>query len=496
MALLITAAMITAAMVSTARAQTVRIGVSQLPPGAGNPFTSPARTPWYTWRALFDTLTQLGPNMAPAPALALSWTSTSAQTWLVKLRPDTVFSNGEPLTADAVVATMRYLRSDAAVVDAIAREADNISSVRAVDPLTVEFTTKQPDPMFPRQLATLAIVPPAYWAKVGRDGFAKAPVGTGPFIIEKWDKARITLKANPASWRAPRSTAAEIVALPETSSRVQALMSNRVDIASEIGPEDIDVLTSEGFKIYQRPATSMEVVAFNTIAEGPLRDVRVRQALNYAVDKQALADTIMHGLVPPSSQMASRANPEYDPTLKPYPYDPGKAKALLTEAGYADGFSFTFEMSSGTTGSHYSSMFQKVADDLAKVGVTMQIRPIPWPQFVRGVQQGEWKGQAFGFEYETLPTGETLRPFRLHACTWPHPWYCDPALTPVIAEAKRTFDPARRLELVHQILRRYRDQAAALILVEPLGLDGLSPKVQGYDQLNGIIPYHNIVVQK
>jgi peptide/nickel transport system substrate-binding protein len=445
---------------------------------------------------MFDTLIQLGPSAVPSPALAVEWQSTNPQTWVIKLRPKTTFSNGEPLNSDAVLATVAYLQSPGAVQDTISREVENIAGARALDALTVEFTTKQPDPMFPRQLATLAIVPPAYWAKVGRDGFVKAPIGTGPYVVEKWEKARVVLKANTTSWRTPKAASAELIALPETSSRVQALLSRRVDIASEIGPEEIDVLKADGFKIYQRPASSIEVIAFNNMIDSPLKDVRVRQALNYAVDRQTIAETIMHGLVPPATQNASRANPEYDSSIQGYPYDPAKAKALLKEAGYEKGFSFVFEMSSGTTGSHYNSMLQKVADDLANVGITMEIRPIPWAQFVRGVQQGEWKGQAFGFEYETLPTGETLRPFRLHSCTWAHPWYCNSALTPVIAEAKRTFDPTKRLDLVHKILRGYRDDAAALILFEPLGLDGVSPHIVGYDQVNGIIPYHNVSVEK
>lgn len=472
----------------------VRIGLSQLPTGNGNPFTSPSRTSWYTYRALFDTLTQLGANMQPAPALAVEWTNTAPTTWIVKLRPATSFSNGEPVDAAAVIATIAYLQSPAAVQDATSREVENIAGVRALDALTLEFTTKQPDPMFARQMATIPVVPPVYWAKVGRDGFARQPIGSGPYTVTAWNPTRLTLSANTMSWRAPKSPRTELIALPETATRVQALLSRRIDVASEIGPEDIEVVEAEGFKVYQRPPSSVNVAAFNVLIDSPLKDVRVRQALNYAVDRKTIADTIMHGLVPPSSQTTARANPEHDPSLAPYPYDPAKAKALLAEAGYPKGFSFVFEISHGTTGSHYDSMFQKVADDLAKVGVKMEIRPIPWSQYSRGVQLGEWKSQAFGFEYDILPTGETLRPFRLHSCTWPHPWYCDESLTPVIAEAKRTFDPAKRLELVHRILREYRDKAAALILVEPLGLDGLSPKLRNYQQLNGIIPFQDLVV--
>jgi peptide/nickel transport system substrate-binding protein len=478
-----------------ADAATVRIGLASLPPWNGNPYTSTARTSWYTWRALFDTLVQLGSDMAPAPALALTWKDISPRTWVIGLRPDVTFSNGEPFNADAVIATIAYLQSPAAVKESLGQEVENIAAAHARDPLTLEITTRKPDPLLPRQLAALPIVPPAYWAKVGRDAFALAPIGTGSFVVEKWEKAKLELKAYPDSWRAPKSERVQIVVLPETSSRVQALLSGRVELASEIGPEDIDAITEAGYSHYQRPATSLEVIALNTLIDGPLKDKRVRQALNYAVDRKTITATILHGLVEPATQTTPRSNPDYDPTIPGYAYDPAKAKALLAKAGYPDGFSFVFEMSSGTSGSHTASVMQKVASDLAAVGVTMEIRPIPWSQYVRGVLQGEWRSQAFGFEYETMPTGATMRPFRLHSCSWPFPWYCDKDIMPVIEEAKTAFDPRRRLEAARKVLRAYHENAAAILLYEPLGLDGVSPKLMGYSQINGIIPYQELAVR-
>ena len=131
---------------------------------------------------------------------------------------------------------------------------------------------------------------------------------------------------------------------------------------------------------------------------------------------------------------------------------------------------------------------EQVANDLAKVGVKMEIQSFPWSQWVRGVQIGEFLGDAFNFEYETLPTGDTLRPYRLYSCTWAHPWYCDDAIMPLIAEAKATFDSARRKVLIKQILTRTDEQAPVLFLFEPLGVDGISPKVENYSQEDGIIP--------
>jgi peptide/nickel transport system substrate-binding protein len=217
--------------------------------------------------------------------------------------------------------------------------------------------------------------------------------------------------------------------------------------------------------------------------------------VNYAVDRAAIARTIFRGMVPPATQSASRNNPDYDPDLKGYPYDPAKAKALLTAAGYPNGFSFAVEMSAGTSGGELPAAMQQVASDLAKIGVKMEIRPLPLAQWQRNTHLGDFQSDAFNFEYETLPTGDTLRPYRLHSCTAPHPWYCDQAIMPMITEAKATFDPTRRSVLMKQILARTDEQAPAIFLFESLGLDGVSPKVENYSQDNGIIPFARISIK-
>ncbi|MCB2108976.1 MAG: ABC transporter substrate-binding protein [Rhodobacteraceae bacterium] len=472
----------------------VRVGLASLPPLAGNPYTSTSRTAWYTWRAVYDTLTMLGPGVAPVPALATAWRNTSPNTWEVTVRQGAAFSNGEPIDAAAVVATIDYLKSPAAMQDSVANDMGNFAGARALDDYTVEFTTVAPDPQFARTLTTFAIVPPRAWAEFGRDGFALHPIGSGPFKVDNWGDARIDLSAFENSWRAPKAAKLEIRALPETAARIAALLSGQIHVASELGPEDIATVEGAGMTIYSRPASSVEVIALRQTAGGPLADARVRLALNMAINREAIAQALWGGLVKPTGEITPHEYPEYDPAIPPYPYDPARAKALLAEAGYPDGLSFTSVMSAGTSGSHIRATIEAVTADLAKVGVDMEVRPLPWSQFVKGVVNGEWVSEAFGFEYETLPTGDTLRPFRLHSCSWRHAWFCDSTIQPVIEEAKATFDPAKRVELVHQVLRFYHDNAAAIVLFEQLGLDGVSPKLSGYDQANGIIPYQNLVV--
>ena len=481
---------------SAAAETTLRMGLASLPTGNGNPFMSSARTSAYTHRAALDTLTQLGSNLRIEPGLATSWEAAGDYTWIVTLRDGVRFSNGEPFNADAVVSTYAYLSSQAGARESLSRDMRDIAGFEALGPLTVRFTTRKPLPEFPRDMTVIWMVPPLYWREVGRDGFALHPVGTGPFQVTEWNPTQVKYDAHRESWRSPEIDKLEILVLREMAARVAALMTNRVDVASEIGPEDVYTIEAAGYRAYQRPPTAPQVIAFNILKESPLQDVRVRRALNYAVNKEVIAATIMDGRVGIVDQMTAALNPERHPDLDPYPYDPDKARALLAEADYPEGFSFIFEFSFGTAGNHMPSMYQRVAADLAQIGVDMEVRPLIWSQYVRGVLEGQWGGQAFGFEYEMLPTGSSIRAFRLHSCTWPHPWYCDETIQPVIERARHTMDEDQRIAAVHEVMKHYHEQAVALMLVENMGLDGVNPRVKGYNQEGGIIPYHAMSIEE
>jgi len=482
---------------ASAMAVTVRIGLPAFPPSGADPFEATSRASLHSTRAVYDALTMLGADMAPEPALALSWRTTAPDTWVVTLRPNVAFSNGEPLTAEAVVVSYGFLKTPDAKTLIMAPEVANVASVRAIDELTVEFKTHEPEPSFARRLAVIPIVPPVYWRKVGHDGFIRAPIGSGSFVVENWESARITMRANEKSWRKPVADRLELLNLPIAPSRLQSLLSNRTDVIVDVGPDNVPILNASGFRVYQRPVSSVDVMALNVLSPGsPFKDVRVRRALNYAVDREAIAKLILHGLVPPATQVTARSNPEYDPSIAGYPYDPAKAKALLAEAGFPDGFSFVYEMNNAA-GADMATITEQVAHGFAQIGVMMEIRPVPWPQMVRHIRQGGWdaKTYAFAHQFEALPAGDTLWGFRLHSCAWQKPWYCDEALTPMIADAKGAFDPAQRRALIHKILRRTHEQAAVVVLFEPVGLDGLSSLVENYSQLFGQISYDKLTVR-
>lgn len=444
----------------------------------------------YTWAAIFDGLTTVDGEARVVPALAVSWEPLDEHTWHFQLRRGVQFSNGEPFNAAAVVATIDYITSEEASRESVAREFLNIQRARALNDHAVEISTQYPSRILPAMLAGLRIVAPAQWKRLGPEGFAQDPAGTGPFKVDAWKSGKVSLSAFTASWRAPDVDALEIYALLDPSARLQGIQSGSLDIALALTVDDIEELERTGDTPYISPGVGVDGMAFITVKEdSPVGDKRVRQALNYAVNKELIVAALFRGHAHVASQPAPRYVRGHNPELQPYPYDPAKAKALLAEAGYAEGFSMIVEVvASAGVGPLYSVM----AEQLAAVGVDMEVRSIPTSQLITKAVTGSFAGQAFGMQYDFRPTLDALRPIPSHSCIRVVPWNCDPAVMPLIEAAQQEFDPKRRLKLLQEIMRVYHEDAVMLYVAETVNVDGLSKRVRGYEPVNRIINYHQI----
>jgi peptide/nickel transport system substrate-binding protein len=458
--------------------------MASVPATRGNPYATTSTSAALFHGALFDALTVIDTNGAVQPALALSWRAESETRWLFSLRPNVRFSNGEPFDAAAVKAVFDFFASPAASAQSVPREVDFVTAVDVVDPLTVALTTASPQILLPRYMAAVPIVAPNAFQKLGLDGFAAAPVGTGPFKLEHWGPERVRFVAVPDSWRPPRVDALDVRVIPEPGARVDALETGAVDIAITVNPEHLARLKAANLRAVQRNPTRVQVIGLNSVVPGsPFKDVRVRQAMNYAVNRDLITRELLAGLVGPASQPATAVALGFDPDLAPYPYDPDKARDLLRAAGYPKGFRFVAELPTGY-GANDMAINQQIAADLARVEVRMDIRTILLPQVIQNMNQGGWKGTAFQVDFATAPSLDALRPIRLHSCGWVAPWYCDPAIEPVIAAAGRSFDLERRAALTRQVMRHYRDQAQSLFMFPVLSLDGLGPRVSAWEPWN------------
>ena len=477
---------------SIATAQDViRIGTTALPPTQGNPYRNTGTPHIFTWSATFDGLTRIDADGTLHPWLATGWDVEDELTWRITLRNDVVFSNGRPFDAEAVINVVDFFQSDRAVREAVAREFAFISDARAVGPHTVEIITTEPTPHLPRTLPLMHIVEPIEWRRLGVERFAQAPVGTGPYHPVEFGTTRITYDAVPTSWRKPKIARMEMIAAPDAYTRAQAVIADQLDIALGLGPEEVAVIEAAGGRGLDWPTAALWAINFHHGRGNALDDVRVREALNLAINRRQLVDALLNGKPELPTQAATSNAYGYDPSLPPVPYDPDRARALLAEAGYPDGFSFVVQGVIGS-GANDAAMYQLVAQDLAAVGVTMEIHTFPVTQLIRSVMEGDWDGDAFGVTFAAEPTIDVLRPMRNHSCLWPHPWYCDEHIMPAINEALTTFDEDRGLQLRHDVMRFYRDEWVALYLYQIVRFAGTRANVRGFSEVHGFVSYEDI----
>ncbi len=469
----------------------IRIGTTALPPTQGNPYRNTGAPHSYTWSATFDGLTRIDETGLLKPWLATEWTLKDDLTWVIHLRDDVSFSNDAPFTSEAVVNAVDFLTSANSGREAVARELQFIKSAHAVDAHTVEIVTHTPAPHLPRAMPILYMVEPGQWTELGPEGFAREPVGTGPYHPVDFGATRIQYEAVPSSWRRPIVPRLEIIAAPEAYTRTQAVMANQMDIALILGPEENATIEAGGGLGMSWPTAALQSISFHHGKETPLDDVRVREALNLAVDRRMLMDILLDGIPEPATQPGVRFAYGFNESLPPIPYDPDRAKALLAEAGYPDGFSFVVQGAVGS-GPNDAAVYQLVAQYLAAIGVTMEIRTFPITQLIRGVMEGDWNGDAFVIAFAMAPTVDVLRITRNHSCRWTHPWYCDERIMPAINEALVTLDEQRGLELRHEIMQFYREEWVALYLYQLVRFAGMRANVRGFSEVNDFVSFETI----
>ena len=298
--------------------------------------------------SMFDSLVGRDAQNRIVPQLAESWRLVDDTTWQLKLRRGVVFHDGEPFNAEAVRFTFHR------VLDPEQKSPNraNIAEVVRVDVLddyTVNLVTRQPYAPFVNRLLDFPILPPKYTAEKGNAGMALRPVGTGPYrFVELVKDDRLVVEAFDRHWRgAPKIRRIVYKPIPEPFTRAAALRNSEVDLITTIPPN----LASEldrvgGIRVQRVPSTWIIYLGLNALKK-PLADVRVRQALNYATDVDAIIKNVLDGN---GHRLEGPLTPQmfgYDASVKGYAPDPARARKLLTEAGYPDGVEVTLESPAG-----------------------------------------------------------------------------------------------------------------------------------------------------
>lgn len=322
---------------------------------------------------IFDTLLRPSKDATKLePGLAESWqVSADGTTYTFKLR-EAKFSDGAAVTSADVAFSLKRAGSDASNWK---RFFSGIETIETPDERTVILTLKKTFTPLLNNLALFssAILPQKAF-EAAPDRFFEKPIGSGPFTVAAWNKGQgLSLKKNASYWQAgkPDLDGAELLVIPEGNSRVLKLQAGEIDVALEIPLNQLQSLSRSGaIKTAVADVLRSDFVMMNT-KKKPFDDVRVRQALNYAVDKEGLVKALLYG----TGKVANSPMPPMayaDATLKPYSHDVAKAKALLKEAGYADGFKTSLLIHSGRP--LHRQLGQAMQSALAQVGVTAEIK--------------------------------------------------------------------------------------------------------------------------
>jgi peptide/nickel transport system substrate-binding protein len=455
---------------------------------------------------IFETLIGFDDGMKIVPRLADRWSvADDGVTWTFHLREGVRFHDGAPFNAGAVRANFERVLDPAAAHKRMPL-FDMIDRVEAVDDHTVRFVTKYAFGAFEPTLAhvSAAIVSPVVAAREGRrfGTAADAVSGTGPYRIVSWKKdEEIVLERFDRYWGTPGATPQIVYRpIPEPAARVLALETGDVDVISRVSAPDIPRLErTPGVTVYRVPGVGAQQFRFN-LTKKPFNDPRVRQAISYAINRRAIVDNLVSSFARPSTSALTPIMRGYA-NLGEIPYDADKARELLREAGYANGFRTKI-----ATTPRYPmgvELAEAVAADLKKVGIDATIEVFDWGtmvQFWAGLPPEKNPQEIFimGAGASTADADWGLRPIFRTAPTNEnnYGYYSNAEFDKVIEAAMRETDPERRQDFYRRAQEIvYLEDPGAVWLFDTLYVVAARSRVTGIRPSPlGVVTFERAVV--
>lgn len=425
--------------------------------------------------SVFDSLVRRDLDGSPQPRLATSWERVDDVTWRFKLREGVKFTNGEPFNAEAV--KINFARMDTAPFNSVQQLHDQtgLKEVRVVDDYTIELVTAAPTVNMLYWLEEAFIAAPKYITETSPDEVARAPIGSGPYKLGEWRRGdALTLTRNDDYW-GEKPAVKDVVFrnIPEVSSRLNELRAGTVDLVVGITPDSADQANSDVSDLVKIEGLRKMHMGISIKGEQPaLADVKVRQALNHAVDVPTIIASLLGGSTSPLLSVVNP--PNNNPALKPFAYDPEKAKALLAEAGYADGFPLTLQWSTRFDGGKEVS--EVVGSYLEQVGITPTYEAVELGQFREGLSKASLKGIYFqGWAALINPSVELVILTCGHVDN--SSGYCNPKYDELVLKAAQTLDDAERQKLEFQAQEIIWNDAPWLYLWRLPSFFGLSKEL-------------------
>ncbi len=453
-----------------------------------DPHLSSAYSSFAVLANVVEGLTTFDNDIKLAPALAESWEqSADGLTWTFHLRHGVKFSNGREMTSADVLFSFQRIMDPTLGSGRVNSCGGKDATFAAPDDYTFTITTSTPNGILPVTIAGAAGCAIVAKESVGSDGQIVVPIGTGPFTIQDVQgTTSMKLVKNPDYWQTgyPYLDEVDVTVIPENSSRVAALEGGEVDLILNPPAESYDELKSKSdIVMSQTPLLGYDYMALNT-KHDPLGDVKVRQAIAYAIDRDQICQAGDFGLCTVIDGPTGPGSPWYF-DYAPYTHDVAKAKQLLADAGYPNGFSISLMPTS--TYENTVRQAQVVQQNLADVGITATINSPEWSQWLELEGAGNydayicgWTGLTDADSYYFLQqhTGEVFN----------FTGYSNPNLDKLLDEGRTTSDFNQRYQIYQQANKILVDDAPYVYFYNPLNLRAWKDYVQGFvnrpDEMN------------
>jgi len=450
-------------------------------PASLDPHVSTASNDFRIAVNVYDGLVRNTPGtLEIEPALATDWTiSDDGLEYIFNLREGVTFHDGTPFNAEAVKFNFDRMLDESHPFAStgpfpLAFFFSSIDNVEVVDDLTVKFTLNEAFAPLMSNLASPSglIVSPAAVEQHGAD-YGRNPVGTGPFKFEEWQSnTRVVVSRNEDYWDGPAPLEAVIFRpIVDANTRVAEMLSGGIDVLLETPPDNVAQFRDDpSFQLKEAVGPHVWYVMLNA-KEGPFADKLVRQAVNYAVNKDSLVTDVLQGTADVSAGPIPPAfNWAYNEDVEPYPYDPDRARELLAEAG-AEGASLTFLVTEGGSGMlDPVPMGTAIQADLAAVGLDVEIKTYEWNTFLSEVNPG-LEGKADMAEMAWMTTDPDTLPFlTLRTAAFPDQggfnssYYSNPEVDALLDQARVSTDPEERGELYRQVQALVHEDAPWLFV--------------------------------
>ncbi len=437
---------------------------------------------------IYETLLTRDHDMKIVPSLAKSYEQVDDTTWRFHLQKGIAFTNGEPLNAEAVRFSVERIIDPEFNSEQLSF-FETIAGAEVVDDSTVDIKTNGPDPILPARMYWLKIVPPKYTA-ADPVKFAEHPIGTGPYKFVSWARgSQVVLEANPDYWGGkPQVDRATIRIIPEESTRLAALQAGEVDLVRDLLPEQVDSAP----KAVHAPGLEFPIVRLNN-KEGPLTDVRLRKAMNYAVDKDAIAESLYGGYaVVAQGQVLTPGHFGFNLNVKAYPFDQDRARELLKEANY-DGTEIEFVGEAGRWLKD-RELIEAVAAQLTDVGFNVKVEIYEWSKYLDYLFAQENQPDMIFVSHDNVLLDADRTFSGYYSCKGRVSSYCNDKVTELIEAGRTETDVDKRLEMYHEVVKLSHDDAAFLFLVNLENIYGLSDRLQWEPRLDGRILIKEITV--